>query len=335
MQASEMNDKSQTWQTIGHEWAVGLLQRAVANQRVGHTYLFAGPEGVGKTHLALRLAAMLNCTGAPRPCGACSSCTKTANGTHPDVSVVRPSGNTIKISQMREVQHALSLSPFEGRWRVIIVTEFDKATPEAANALLKTLEEPPSRAILLLTATDASLLLPTVVSRCQAISLRAVSTSTIEQALLQRWDVEPDRATLLAKLSAGRPGWAISAATNSALMETRHQAIELLTQVLAHGQAQRVMLAQDLASRDDIAQLLSLWQIWWRDIALLCSGNEGLICNLDFPETLERQAGALELGSAHHVLQGIQAAQKQLEQNVNSRLVLEVLLLDWPHLEAA
>jgi len=299
MQASTERLELRMWQTIGHDWAVGLLERAVNGQRIAHAYLFTGPKRVGKTHLAQRMAAMLNC----------------------------------KISQIRDVQHSLALSPYEGRWRVVIISEFEKATAQAANALLKTLEEPPSRVVLILTATDASLLLPTVVSRCQVLALRAVSSRQIERALRDQWGLEENRATLIARLSSGRPGWAIDAATNPDGLQARNHAFGALIDILARGRAQRIMTAQDLAQRDDMPQLLSLWQTWWRDVALLCSNNEDLVCNLDYQQALWHQATATELRSAHHALQGIQAAQQRLEQNVNPRLVLEVLLLDWPHIE--
>jgi len=333
MQASTERLELRMWQTIGHDWAVGLLERAVNGQRIAHAYLFTGPKRVGKTHLAQRMAAMLNCTGEVPPCGTCSSCLKTARDVHPDISVVRPDGDRIKISQIRDVQHSLALSPYEGRWRVVIISEFEKATAQAANALLKTLEEPPSRVVLILTATDASLLLPTVVSRCQVLALRAVSSRQIERALRDQWGLEENRATLIARLSSGRPGWAIDAATNPDGLQARNHAFGALIDILARGRAQRIMTAQDLAQRDDMPQLLSLWQTWWRDVALLCSNNEDLVCNLDYQQALWHQATATELRSAHHALQGIQAAQQRLEQNVNPRLVLEVLLLDWPHIE--
>ena len=199
------------WGTIGHEWAAEFLRRAIDGQQVAHAYLFTGPANVGKTHLALEFASALNCTGDAPPCSSCSVCRRTAEGTHPDVTLVEPDGDRIKIDQVRGLRRQLALSPHEGPWRVCIIAEFQAATVEAANAFLKTLEEPPSRVVIILTATDASLLLPTIVSRCQTLALRAVPMERIECALVEQWKESEDRARLIARLSGGRVGWAIRA----------------------------------------------------------------------------------------------------------------------------
>jgi len=318
------------WDTIGHEWLITLLERAVRGGHLAHTYLFAGQKGVGKTHLARRLAAMLNCTGGSIACGDCSTCTRIAHDAHPDVRVVRPDDGRVKIDQVRSLQHDLSLSPYEGRWRVAILTEFERATPEAANALLKTLEEPPSKAVLVLTASDPSLLLPTVVSRCQVLAVRGVRREVIARALVERWRVEDEQAQFLAALSGGRVGWAIRAATDPEALRRREEDLRTLRTLLAGGWAERILAAEELAQRDDLPELLRLWQSWWRDLLLLCGGNGDGVANLDHVDVLRAQAAASGLRVALRGTRGIEAALKQMDQNVNPRLTLEVLLMSWP-----
>ncbi|MHB1296458.1 MAG: DNA polymerase III subunit delta' [Anaerolineae bacterium] len=318
------------WQIIGHEWAVQLLSRAVASGRVTHTYLFTGPSGTGKAHLARQLAAALNCRSGDAPCGTCSSCQRSLQGTHPDVSLVEPLDGKIKIEQIRALQHDLSISPYEGRWRVAIITEFHLATLEAANALLKTLEEPPGRVIIVLTASDAGLLLPTIVSRCQVLPLRSVPWERIRNALVQHWQVPADRAELLARQSAGRVGWAIRAAQDPTLTARQAEDIGSLVSLLEQGQAGRIKAIERLSKREEPAEFLLTWQAWFRDVALVAAGSEDLVSHLDQMGTLRRQAMHLGLARARSILRDIEGTMQQLEQNVNVRLALEVLVLRWP-----
>ena len=142
------------WQFIGHDWAVTLLQRGLEAGRVAHATLLCGPPQVGKTRLALTLAQALNCAGPDRPCGRCASCLKVEKGTHPDVRLIEGegAGGGFRIDQIRGVKRESVLSPYEGSYRVFVLRRIDLASIEAANSLLKILEEPPDHVVLVLTA---------------------------------------------------------------------------------------------------------------------------------------------------------------------------------------
>jgi len=323
------------WQTIGHEWATVLLQRAIDTNHVAHAYLFTGPANVGKTHLAKEMAAALNCTGHMPPCGSCRACVKVAQGTHPDLLLIEPGKGSIKIDQIRELQRQLALSPYEGRWRVAVIADFQAATVEAANALLKTLEEPPARVVLILTATDASLLLPTIVSRCQLLPLRGLPFQQIERVLIDRWHERPDLARLLSRLSGGRIGWAISAAEAPSVLAQRQRQIEELQSLLQQGRAAKIQAAERLCKNRDVASVIRVWQAWWRDLVLICSGCEELVVNIDHLDTLRQQASVCDLPSAEAATRATEATLAQIEQNVNTRLAMEVLLLSWKRIKPA
>ena len=317
------------WTTIGHKWAVDYLRGTIQSQHISHAYLFTGPAHIGKTHLAKEMAAALNCQGDTPPCGTCSACHKTRRGTHPDVTTVEPEGNRLKIDQVRELQHTLSLSPVEGRWRVCIITDFQTATTQAANALLKTLEEPPSRVVLLLTATDADLLLPTIVSRCQLLALRTVPLARIEEVLRERLDGEEERAKLIARLSGGKVGWALSAIKKEDILEERRQHIETLLELLAQGRAARIKAAEQLSKASDLKEIIKLWQGWWRDILLVSSDCEDMVVNIDFLDSLQRTAEQYPFAEAEEAVRDLEATLERLDRNVNSRLAMEVLFLGW------
>ncbi len=320
------------WQVIGHTWAVDLLQRSLASQRLAHAYLITGPSHIGKTHLALEFAAALNCNGEEAPCHRCTDCRKTTQGTHPDVQVIEPEGARLKIDQIRRLQYDLALSPHEGRRRVCVISQFERATTEAANALLKTLEEPPRHVVLILTATDASLLLPTIVSRCQILPLRSVPTPIVEAALRERIE---DEATvqLVAALAGGRVGWALQAIQEQALLEQRLDDARQLLQALHNGRARRIQQAETLATREDVQGMLRTWQLCWRDVVILQHNCRELLANVDLAQEIEQIAASSSPEQASAAWRHTGDTLDQLERNVNTRLALEVLCLNWPRIQ--
>ncbi len=324
------------WPVIGHEWAVALLRRSLAEGRVGHAYLITGSPQIGKTTLARTLAQALNCTHAEteaRPCGDCRSCLLVRHAHHPDVQIIEPDGAYLKIGQIRDLQRQVALSPMEGRYKVYILREMARATAEAANALLKTLEEPPAHAVLILTASEAEALLPTIVSRCQPILLRPLSRQVVRQALVEHWQVTPEQAALLANLSGGRLGWAVEASQNPQALQDRARRLSELQELLAQGRAERFAYVEKL-SRDSavLRQVLALWLTWWRDVLLLAQGSTATLTHQDCRPELHRLAAKLSPEQAHRAVDAVRGAIAALDSNANSRLTAEVLMLNLPTL---
>jgi DNA polymerase-3 subunit delta' len=254
-----------------------------------------------------------------------------ALGKYPDLHLVTPEGNTLKIDQVRALQHDLAFAPVEGHFRVAIIEEMEKATAEASNALLKTLEEPPSSVVLVLIAPEPEALLPTIVSRCQSIALRPMSIETVRDALVERWKVDTDRADYISHLSGGRLGWAVTVSQDEAILARRSHLLDDLLRLMGQGCVERFAYAEEMAG-DPLAarETLRLWQTWWRDVMLLASGSSAVIMNLDRMDALRDYANKLGVASAKNAAKGIAQALWQLDHNANARLALEVLLLDLP-----
>ncbi|HOG48679.1 MAG TPA: DNA polymerase III subunit delta' [Anaerolineae bacterium] len=324
-----MSEPAGDWGMIGHEWAVRLLQRSLERGQLSHAYLLLGPPRVGKATLALALARAINCTGEAPPCGVCRSCRLIAAGRHPDVHLVEGGEvRAIRIDQVRELQRQAVLSPVEARRRVVILTDFQGATPEAANCLLKTLEEPPPPVVLILTATHEGRLLPTIVSRCQPLWLRPPAVPAIARGLQERCGAQPEQAQQLARLAAGRVGWAVEAARGGQLLQQREAQLGHLGEVLGADTIGHLRLARELSGdAEALPALLDLWLGWWRDLLLWRAGCSELVCNADQAAALERTAGGHTVPELLAGLQALADARRRLECNANPRLTLEVLFL--------
>ena len=330
------------WSLIGNEPVVQALARSLRASRVSHAYLFTGPVHVGKMTLAMNLAQAFNCTGAEPPCGACRQCQRTMAGKHADVLAIAlqhgESGETrasILFEQIKELQQAASLRPFEGRARVFIIDGADLLTGEAANRMLKTLEEPPDSVYFILLATDVSRVLPTVVSRCRVYDLRLVPSGRIAEMLVAKHSLDKERAALLARLAGGRPGWAIAAAHDEAVAAERDEVLAEVAGVLFESLSERLSLAGRLAGefgRDRAAALewLSLLEEWWRDLLLVKAGHAELAVNTHRQAALRESADALTIESIADALRQIKDGQSNLGANVNARLAFDVMMLHLP-----
>lgn len=341
------------WGIIGQQRAVMALAAAVRLGQTSHAYLFVGPRGVGKHTLAKRLAQALNCLAPPegRPCRECRQCRRIEEGIHADVQevTVEAGRREVRIGQVRELERALALKPYEGRVRVAIIDPADAMNQEAQNAFLKTLEEPPPDVVLALVTAREEALLPTIRSRCQRLALGRVPLSDLVAALTER-GVPPETARYLARLAQGRPGVAITLARDEALRERWERELERAARLPGLDLRERLALAEELAQSyplrqgtageengqgsspgaDEVSLALEMWQAWWRDVLLVQQGAPEAVLHSHRRQELERLARSVPPEEVVRFLSSLGTTRRYLEENVNARLALEVLLLEAP-----
>ena len=332
---------SDNWGIIGQDWAVGLLRRSLLNGRQRHAYLITGAPSLGKRALAQAFAKALNCEDADiagRPCGECRACRAIGRGNDPDLIVAAgEDGAPLKIDAVREVSRLLALKPYAARYRIAIFEDFELVAPLAQDALLKTLEEPAAKAVMIVLASADERVLPTIRSRAQLVPLRPAPLEVIKTALVERGCAE-ERADLIARLSGGRTGWALDALRDEALLAFRREMLDTLRDIVAGGRLARIKAAEELSKRVGrdkaaIRDILEIWLTYWRDVTLQCHECPVKLCNSDRAGEIRALAARISAGDARDALRATLSTIDALATNANLRLALDALLLDYPGLE--
>ena len=323
------------WNLTGHHWAVDMLRKHIVRETTRHAYLFAGPPGVGRRTLALRFAQALNCPTpleAGVPCGVCRDCRQIESMKHADLTVVESEseGGILKVDQIREARKLLTLKPFQSKYRVALFLRFQEANDNAANALLKTLEEAPSYAVLILTADNAEQLLPTIVSRCEVLRLRPLHVEEVQRELENR-GLENSRAKLIAHISGGRMGYAIRLTENDSLLDQRDERLNDLLSLLPASRVEKFSYADKLSKdKDAMRQTILFWLSYWRDVMLRTAQAETPLVNVDRNMEIEDLASRMDLPASRRVVGGLEDALEKMDKNVNSKMLAEVMLMDLP-----
>jgi DNA polymerase-3 subunit delta' len=312
----------------GHGKAIAILKSVIANGRIAHAYLFYGMEGVGKRTTAEVFARSLNCTEEDPPCGACSSCRKAEHRNHPDIVTVAEDGPIIKIGTVKELLGQMKFRPREGRMRVFIMPEADRMNPAAANALLKTLEEPSAGNILLLTTARPHALPMTILSRCQLLRFPPLTREEVACFLREKNSVTPDAAAILAASSGGSIGKALEM-NRADYLTLRNAILDYLASDDPADPIGRLAFAARFGTeREEILERLLILKTCYRD-ALICreTKEKGRLIFQDRTEAIRSIAGRLSGRDLLRNIGAIEAAAGAIDKNANKTLTLETMLI--------
>jgi DNA polymerase-3 subunit delta' len=322
---------SQIW---GQQSAVRILRQALIHNRLAQAYLLAGPDGVGKRLTALTLAKAMNCLAPPEPgeaCEACSSCSKINSANHADVVQIEPDGDLIKIDQVRELQRQLRFRPLEGGRRACILDGADRLNEAAANALLKTLEEPPAETHLFLISARPHRLLPTILSRCQWVKFRPLARSHLAQILRSVSALSEEQALFFASLSGGSASQALLLGDRLDFQK-RVAWLQTFGGLFQKSPAEIFEICGQMAKEEEgLQDLLEIWKFWVRDL-LVCKaipeGKEDRFVNHDCLDEIQGQARKFSFEQLQDFYRRLAESQRSLALKVNRQAALETLLLE-------
>ncbi len=321
-----------------------MLAAFFGNKTIPHALVFSGLDGTGKTAAAIAFAMACNCTGSPSDfdgdrhqqtaptgplpvCGSCRSCRKIKSANHPDILHLTPSGNYIKVEQIRELLSTVALKPFEARTRVVILQNAHALNPSAGNALLKVLEEPPPNTIFILTTGELSSLMQTIVSRCQHVRFRPIARHLIESTLIDTQDILPVDAATAAQLSGGSLATALRI-VRSDWLSYRRWLLERAAGLADKPPGHLLALAAILTDRKErVADAIPILKSWFRDL-IVYKHAPSRIENRDLEDLIRVAAPKESPGALLKKLKTLNTVSRRLEGNANVKLCLETLMLE-------
>ena len=317
---------------VGHKDILKYISSAVENNRVSHAYILNGERGSGKKMLANLFAMTLLCeTGDNEPCGKCHSCKQAESGNHPDIiRVTHEKPNSISVDDIRtQVNNTVDIKPYQGPYKVYIIPQADMMTPQAQNAILKTIEEPPSYAVFLLLTENAETLLPTINSRCVMLKLRNIKDTLIKKYLMENLEIPDYKADMCTAFAQGNMGRAIMLANSDHFNEIREEAVQLLKHINEMELNEIVAAVKNISVHKlEITDYLDIIMIWYRDVLLYKATKEiDKVVFKDQLQSIKEQARKSSYEGIELILESLEKAKARLKANVNFDLVMELLFL--------
>jgi len=317
---------------LGHSRPITLLQRAITNEKVVNSYLFLGSEGIGKKYVALQFAKTLNCLEGDggEACDHCISCKKIDHALHPDVLIIEPEGQNIKVDQVRQLQKELAYRPYEAKRRVCILTAADRMAPHIPNTLLKTLEEPPLHTVIILLANNPRFILPTILSRCQPVRFNPLPIPLVSKWLMEDKGFNQAEAHLLALLSEGSPGKALE--IQEEIRQIPRQDLLKEWAGLKSLSLERIgSWVESLPSqRESLLLMLEVAKTLLRDLIMVKALRKGAkLIHSDLRQVMESMAMNWSLPSLLKRMEILQQTTLAIKANANTSLALEAMMLSW------
>lgn len=317
---------------IGRKDLVSYIQNTIQNNQVSHAYIFNGERGAGKKMFAQLFAMTLQCEkGTTEPCNECHSCRQALSGNHPDIiRVTHEKPNTISVEDVRvQINNDIMIKPYNGKYKIYIVPDADLMTVQAQNALLKTIEEPPEYAVIILLTENAESLLPTILSRCVVLKIKNVKDTLIKKYLMEQMQIPDYQADICTAFAQGNIGRAIMLATSEHFNEIKEETIQLMKRIKEMELTDLVEAVKRLSGyKIEVSDILDLISVWYRDVLLYKATKDinGVIFS-DQMKYIKERANTSSYEGIEIILKGIETAKTRLKANVNFDLVMELLLL--------
>lgn len=317
---------------IGHKQVIEHFQNAVILNKVSHAYILNGESGSGKKMLARTFAMTIQCEkGGSDPCGECKSCKQAMHNNHPDIIwVTHEKTNSIGVKDIREqLNNDIMIKPYSSKYKIYIIDEADKLTIQSQNALLKTIEEPPSYAVIMLLTTNAEGLLETILSRCVTLNLRAVEDGEIKKYLMERMHVPDYQADINVAFAQGNVGKAIQLSSTQEFHEIHEDTLLLLKNIENMEIYEMIAMIKNISDNKIIIyDYLDIILIWFRDVLLFKATNDiNALVFKDYISIIKKQANKSSYNGLEQIMDAIEKAKARLLSNVNFELVMELLLL--------
>lgn len=317
---------------IGMPHVKGYLQKAIEMNRISHAYIFSAEDGSGKSLLADAFATTLLCeNGQTDACLQCSSCKKAVSGNHPDIIyVTHDKPNTISVDEIREqVNRTVSVKPYTGRYKVYIIKDAHKMSTQAQNALLKTMEEPPEYAVILLLTSKEQMLLPTIASRCVSLRLRPVGQELVQAYLMEHYQIPDYKAKVCASFAQGNIGKAVQIATSESFNNLKDEVLSFVKNVQDMPVHEIIDYMKTLSQyKLEINDYLDFMAVWYRDVLLFKATKDinGAVFHEEAHEIM-RQANRISYDRLETILSSLDNAKRRLEANVSFDLTMELLFM--------
>ena len=316
----------------GHKQIVSHMENAIKLNKVSHAYILSGEKGAGKKRLAVTFAKALQCeSGADRPCGTCKSCVQAENRNHPDIiRVTHEKPNSIGVDDVRkQLVNDVQIKPYSGKYKVYIIPDAEKMTVQAQNAILKSIEEPPAYAVILLLTANEKTLLPTILSRCVMLSLKPVPDEEVKEYLMKKVQIPDYQADICVAFAQGNIGKAIQLGSSDNFDEIKTTALHLLKHIPEMDINDIIHCVKEVSEfKVDIQDYLDFLAVWYRDVLYFKATKDvdGIIFKDQVPVISEQTNRGSYEGVAE-ILKGLQKAKERLNANVNFDLTMELLFL--------
>jgi len=319
---------------VGQERAIKILTKSLKENKISSSYIFVGSEGTGKKLTAIEFTKAVNCLNLNKDleaCEDCQSCSEISKQRSPDLKIIEPIKNSIKIEQIREMRKEIGLKPFKNRKKIYIIDKAERMTIEASNCLLKTIEEPPYYAIIILICSKIDPILPTIVSRCQIINFGLISSYKIKEFLLNKnKNIEKEKSEIISKLAQGSIGSALKLLSAEEYFIRREEVLDYLSTISPgkYGDDIFTKVEKMVSEIDRVEEILEMIKLWYRDILIIKNtGDQKYIANCDKLEILEEKSKIYSQEILIDILDYLEKVEEYLIKNVNKRLIFERLYI--------